>query len=880
MASLLARKSFNALRARHLAFSGQALQGSHLCLLQSRAISYGSNKDDREAEQLAKEISKDWSTVFERSINTLFLTEMVRGLSLTLKYFFDPKVTTHDFIETSSRLHRDTPNPVSCDTRLQSSKSIVMDSSDSYDLRSIDLESQRVIDTANAEEEQNMFDGAEPSTSRKRAAIHIDVDDVEKDKGKTASSVPKKRKQNKFDGEKSGKRAAIDIDDDDDDLHDNVVGDKGKGKGKATEPTKRKQYSDCWEHFTVVKKTINGKLQDRAECNHCKRDYAYNSHKNGTNSYKRHMETCKVRLSKVDISKVMLNSEARLQARKIDHMVFREMVAKCIIQHDLPFAYVEYERVRSVWKYLNADVKFISRNTAAADVYKFYETETENLKTELANLPGRISFTSDLWTAITHEGYMCLTAHYVDRNWKLNSKILAFYAFPPPHSGMNIAMEILEKWKDWGIEKKVFSITLDNATNNDTSQDILKSQLMLRNDLLCGGEYFHVRCAAHILNIIVQIDLKDIGDTLEKIRESIRYVQASGKREVLFAKCVEAVGLQLKAGLIMDVKTRWNSTYKMLDRALKYRAAFGNLKVIDGRNYKFHPTEAEWHRLKQICEFLEPFDEITNLISGSTYPTSNLYFMQVWKINNWLISNSQNQDEVIRSMIVPMRERFNKYWEEVSDVFAMTTVFDPRLKLTLVNYCFEKNDKGSAEIKIKHLRGKLATLFESYENKSIFTSSSTETRETNHQTDENEGKKGSFGNYDDFINFRKQTVVTSGKSSLEMYLDDPAIDMIEYESLDILKYWKDNSQRYGELASMACDLLSIPITTVASESSFSIGARVLNKYRSRLLPKNVQALICCRNWLKGFEAYENEEDEEFDEDETFPSFQSIVDDEA
>lgn len=31
--------------------------------------------------------------VFDRSINTLFLTEMVRGLMLTLKYFFEPKVT-------------------------------------------------------------------------------------------------------------------------------------------------------------------------------------------------------------------------------------------------------------------------------------------------------------------------------------------------------------------------------------------------------------------------------------------------------------------------------------------------------------------------------------------------------------------------------------------------------------------------------------------------------------------------------------------------------------------------------------------------------------------------------------------------------------------
>jgi hypothetical protein len=35
-------------------------------------------------------------SVFERSINTLFLTEMVRGLMLTLKYFFDRNVTVSD----------------------------------------------------------------------------------------------------------------------------------------------------------------------------------------------------------------------------------------------------------------------------------------------------------------------------------------------------------------------------------------------------------------------------------------------------------------------------------------------------------------------------------------------------------------------------------------------------------------------------------------------------------------------------------------------------------------------------------------------------------------------------------------------------------------
>ena len=82
-----------------------------------------------------------------------------------------------------------------------------------------------------------------------------------------------------------------------------------------------------------------------------------------------------------------------------------------------------------------------------------YISEKESLKLALAGI-NKISLTSDLWTSNQSIGYMCLTEHFLDSEWKLQKRILNFFPLEPPHTGHAIANSISECLIDWGIEIK------------------------------------------------------------------------------------------------------------------------------------------------------------------------------------------------------------------------------------------------------------------------------------------------------------------------------------------------------------------------------------------------------------------------------------------
>lgn len=118
---------------------------------------------------------------------------------------------------------------------------------------------------------------------------------------------------------------------------------------------------------------------------------------------------------------------------------------------------------------------------------------------------------------------MCVTAHYIDNNWKLHKRILNFCPITS-HKGKDFTSAIAKCLLEWGVDR-VFTMTVDNASPNDVMVRDLFKQFTRWNTNLMEGKHVHVRCMAHIINLVVQYGLRDGSVSVERIRQVVRYIR-------------------------------------------------------------------------------------------------------------------------------------------------------------------------------------------------------------------------------------------------------------------------------------------------------------------------------------------------------------------
>ncbi|XP_026459278.1 zinc finger BED domain-containing protein RICESLEEPER 2-like [Papaver somniferum] len=463
-------------------------------------------------------------------------------------------------------------------------------------------------------------------------------------------------------------------------------------------------------------------------CKACKVGYKYDSQKGGTSSIKRHK--CRERHSQ-DIGQMILsakNGQLSSRVRKIDQMKFRDLISELLIARNVPLALVEWKEFRDIC---------------------------------------RMCLTSDMWTAVTTTGYISLTVHFLDQNWELKKYLLNFCELPPPHTGENLSANLFAMIEDW-------------------------SRLVAKKILFNKGKYFHVCCCAHILALIVKDGLVKIDPVVLKLRKSVKSLKKSQVRKQKFLDIVDTLGMSaVRRGVRQDVKTRWNSTYLMLDSFLVYRSVFAHLKKVDS-DYKDCPTDEEWDQIEVVTKFLKTFYDLTTLFSGSKYPTSNLYFEGVCQVQVLLKKESTNEIEFIRDMVKEMQEKFNSYWENLSPILSMALVLDPRLKLKYLNFAYSKlyPDVRQLESKVADVREDMKKLYNEYY--TLSRASGSGTQNFGIQTGANSAHQESEWIQEYAATQESGGDLQSDLSKLDQYLSEK-YGFIN-QPLDILMYWKAQEQ--------------------------------------------------------------------------------------
>ncbi|XP_071695172.1 zinc finger BED domain-containing protein RICESLEEPER 2-like [Rutidosis leptorrhynchoides] len=328
-----------------------------------------------------------------------------------------------------------------------------------------------------------------------------------------------------------------------------------------------------------------------------------------------------------------------------------------------------------------------------------------------------------------------------------------------------------------------------------------------------------------------------------KESEIVSFWTASAKRIEKFEEASRHLDIQSSKKLCLDCRTRWNSTYLMLNVAIIYKCVFRRLKTRDAL-YNSLPSEKDWELANIICKKLKVFYDVTLLFSSDKYPTANLFVKSIYEIKYALNQWSEDEEKIIRDMAMKMISKYDKYWNVIHGFMGVAAILDPRYKLNIMEYSFPRLYSNMEDVKAKIDAHKvfMYELFEHYQEDAYNNAGNHVNPMSNNK---NTGSGGLFDDYSSYV--AEDTTSGSIKLELDHYLEEkvcpPGMD------LDILAWWKTNGVKYPNLQKIARDILAIPITTVASESSFSTSGRLVSPHRSRLHPDALEALMCAQSWL-------------------------------
>ncbi|KAM8910406.1 E3 SUMO-protein ligase ZBED1-like [Spinachia spinachia] len=348
------------------------------------------------------------------------------------------------------------------------------------------------------------------------------------------------------------------------------------------EPARKRKSSPVWEYFELT-------AHNKVRCLLCDKQLTYT---HNPSSILRHYRALHEHAQPANRSDTSQNSRKAM----VD-----EAVVNMVIKDSQPFSIVEDVGFRELMhNYPNYVLP--SRKALKSMVDIKYQKANEKAREQVQKAVD-VSLTSDMWTSINMDAYLAVTCHFIDDEDQLCTTLLEVQHFPKAHTAENLAAGHVQLMEEWGIRDKVKCLVTGGASN----MNACVRQLNVR----------HAVCIAHTINLIVRKffdDVEGLNELRQKCWRLVTLFRTSTTAKERLVQVQEQMGRQLYK-MIIEVDTRWNSTFLMLQRLYELKEPVGAALAL--LKTDITPlTAAEYDSLSVLA----PFHQATVEVSAECPP--------------------------------------------------------------------------------------------------------------------------------------------------------------------------------------------------------------------------------------------------------------------
>nr|CAD7433796.1 unnamed protein product [Timema monikensis] len=363
--------------------------------------------------------------------------------------------------------------------------------------------------------------------------------------------------------------------------------------------------------------------------------------------------------------------------RIIEPGVQHNLLVKCLLYFicvdKQPFDVVNGRGFQRFIKQLSPLFKIPTVDTLKQEIDDTYNLMVNIYKTKFgSDEMGHVALTSDVWSEMmSSRSFIGINAHFL-AGGVIKSRCIVTKELEDRHTPVHISEKLEEACQQFGINKdKITCIVTDDGAN----------MVAAVNHFLGKGR--HLQCFAYTLNLVIENVTNQDSVLLitNKIREIVKFFQNSVVQSDLLRSKQKASGIENPLKLILDVKTRWNSVYYMLERYIELSSIVQPI-LLQNPKAPLAPTAIELNSAKQLLNILKPVEYVIREVSGEKCATISKIIPLINCLRAEVMAVDDTDSELVEVVKeVLLKEIDNRFGSvEECHIVALACFLDPRFK--------------------------------------------------------------------------------------------------------------------------------------------------------------------------------------------------------